>query len=149
MAINHRKRLFAAALSAGATKKDAAISAGYSANGAASAGYRLSKDPAVIAEIARKSHVAHAKAKAKEQGKRIDVESLSKMYSDPKDFLQALMNDGDEDMRIRMDAAKTLMPYIHERKGEGGKKEAKQKAAEKVASKFAQAKPPKLVVNNR
>ena len=149
MAMTDRKRRFIAALIGGASNKDAAIEAGYSPNGAASIGCRLAKNKDVVAEIARKQHLEQAKEAAKEHGKRINLDAVSKMYNDPQDFLRALMNDGGEDMRLRVDAAKALMPYIHERKGEGGKKEAKQKAAEKVAGKFAQAKPPKLVVNNR
>lgn len=37
-----------------------------------------------------------------------------------------------------------LMPYVHTKKGEGGKKEQKQAQAEKVASRFAPVLPPKL-----
>src|SRR5690606_21607763 len=118
----------------GASQTEAAISAGYSEKGATQAGSRLAKDPDVLAEIARKDHVEQAKAQAKDQGKQINLPDLSKMYSDPQDFLKALMNDAGEDMKLRVDAAKALMPFVHQRKGEGGKKEAKQEAAKKVAS---------------
>lgn len=147
MAMTDKKRRFAAALKSGASQTEAAIAAGYSTKGAAQAGSRLAKDPDVIAEIARKEHVEQAKADAKAQGKTINLPDLSKMYSDPQDFLRALMNDASEDMRLRMDAAKTLMPFVHQRKGEGGKKEAKQEAAEKVASRFSPSAPPKLVAS--
>jgi len=36
-----------------------------------------------------------------------------------------------------------LLPYVHAKKGEGGKKEQKQAQAEKVASRFAPVSPPK------
>ena len=69
---------------------------------------------------------------------------------DPKAFLIALMNDVTQDTRIRSDAAKALLPYVHQKLGEGGKKDQKQDAAAKVAGgKFAAAPPPKLVINNR
>lgn len=55
------------------------------------------------------------------------------------------MNDVGEDMKLRIDAAKALMPFVHQRKGEPGKKEARQDAAEKVAKRFNSAAPPKLV----
>lgn len=147
MALTDKKRRFAAALRAGASNKEAAIAAGYSAKTASQAGSRLAKDPDVLKEIARKDRIDQAKADSKAQGKSISVSNLSKEYDDPKDFLKALMNDSGEDPKLRLDAAKTLMPYEHHRKGEGGKKEARQKEAEKVASRFAPAPPPRLVAS--
>lgn len=149
MAMTEKKRRFAAALRSGASNKEAAIAAGYSEKTASAAGSRMAKDPDVVKEVARKDHVEQAKAEAKEQGKDLNLPDLSKMYSDPKDFLRAVMNDAGEDLRYRVDAAKTLMPYIHERKGEGGKKEAKQEAAKNAASgRLAPSAPPRLKIIN-
>lgn len=134
MAFTDKKRRFAAALRAGASNKDAAIAAGYSEKTASQAGSRLAKDPDVLAELARKDHVEQAKAEAKAQGKAINLPDLGKMYSDPKDFLKALMNDPSEDMKLRVEAAKTLMPFIHGKVADQGKKEAKQEEAEKAAA---------------
>ena len=64
---------------------------------------------------------------------------------DPKVFLVELMNDPAVDVRMRVDAAKALMPFVHQKLGEGGKKEERQEAAKKVAGRFSQASPPKLV----
>jgi phage terminase small subunit len=66
------------------------------------------------------------------------------LYSDPKAFLFAVMNDERTDEKLRVDAAKSLMPFMHQKLGEGGKKEAKDEAAKKVASRFAASAPPKL-----
>lgn len=55
------------------------------------------------------------------------------------------MNDSGSDAKLRVDAAKALMPYKHQKLGEGGKKEQKDAAAKKVGSRFAPAAPPKLV----
>lgn len=66
-------------------------------------------------------------------------------HKDPKVFLLALMNDLEADVKLRADAAKALMPFMHNKLGEGGKKEQQADAAKKVASKFATAVPPKLV----
>ena len=145
MAMTDKKRRFAAALKSGASNKEAAIAAGYSEKTASAAGSRLAKDADVVAEMARKAHVEQAKAEAKDQGRRLNLPDLSKMYSDPADFLKAVMNDSGEDLRFRVDAAKTLMQYTHVKPGEQGKKEARQDAAEKVASRFAPSAPPKLV----
>lgn len=69
---------------------------------------------------------------------------------DPAAFLADLMNNTDQDMRVRADAAKALLPYVHAKKGEAGKKAAKKDAAATVAGKgkFAPGSGPRLVVNN-
>lgn len=71
-------------------------------------------------------------------------------HKDPKVFLLALMNDLEADVKLRADAAKALMPFMHTKPGEVGKKDERQDAAKKAASgKFGASAPPKLVVNNR
>ena len=130
----------------GGAKTDAAIEAGYSKNGAAQVGSRLARDPDVLAEIARQEDIERAKAEAEEKGKAFNLLDMSKMYSDPRPFLLAVMNDPAQDPRLRADAAKVLMPYFHERKADAGKKVQKQEAAKKAATgRFAPAEPPKLV----
>lgn len=70
---------------------------------------------------------------------------LAATYDDPARFLAAVMNNSSTDVKIRTDAAKALMPYKHPKLGEGGKKEQKQADAQKAASRFNAASPPKLV----
>ena len=83
----------------------------------------------------------------KEAPKLPETGELAEMlkHKDPKVFLLAVMNDAGSDARLRIDAAKALMPFIHQKLGEGGKKEQREDAAKKVASRFAPAAPPKLV----
>lgn len=76
------------------------------------------------------------------------VPTLNK-YEDPLEFLKSVMNDPNLEIDDRKDAAKAMLPYIHQKKGEGGKKDAKGAAAKNAANKFAVPAPPKLVVNNR
>lgn len=71
--------------------------------------------------------------------------SLPATYEDPAEFLMAVMNDDGSDAKLRVDAAKALLRG----RADAGKKEQQQKAARKVASKFAASAPPKLIVNNR
>jgi phage terminase small subunit len=56
-----------------------------------------------------------------------------------------VMNDCGSEARLRVDAAKALMPFVHKKLGEGGKKEQKDEAAKKVAGRFSAGAPPKLV----
>lgn len=66
-------------------------------------------------------------------------------HADPKDFLLAVMNDMGTEPKLRVDAAKALMPFIHQRRGEGGKKEqAKEKAGQVAGGKFGPRPPPQL-----
>lgn len=79
-------------------------------------------------------------------------EQLAKalLKNDPKAFLLAVMSDADSDSRLRMDAAKALMPFMHPKLGEGGKKKLKEDAAKKVGQgRFAAAAPPLKLVGSK
>lgn len=62
----------------------------------------------------------------------------------PLEFLLQVMRDPEEDKGRRMQAAIQAAPYMHPKKADAGKKEQKNDAAKKVASKFTPAAPPKL-----
>ncbi|MCF7558898.1 terminase small subunit [Pseudomonas petrae] len=159
MALTPKKRAFIAAVREGASKKNAAIAAGCPAKTASSAGCRLAKDPDVIAEL-HKLNALHPVntdvkgVKAPLPGNSDDVApetvkpngfdlARALMHADPKDFLLAVMNDFDSEAKLRVDAAKALMPFVHARKGESGKKEqAKDKAAQVAAGRFGTRKGP-------
>ncbi len=66
-------------------------------------------------------------------------------FGDPKAFLKAVMNDVETEPKLRVFAAKELMPYFHKKLGDTGKKEQAAADAKKAASRFAPAAPPKLV----
>ena len=140
MALTGKKRVFADAVLAGRSNKAAAIEAGYSAATASAAGSRLVKELPVAAYIAgRKSAQAAAPGAAtKLPATPLDDENVDPLngahYVDPKDFLAAAMNAPELDMRQRIDSAKALMPFTHQKLGEGGKKEQKQAAAETAAN---------------
>ena len=62
-------------------------------------------------------------------------------------LLQAIALGHAEATPIQVRAAIAAVQYTHAKVGEGGKKEQKQADAEKVASRFASAAPPKLVAS--
>lgn len=132
MAFTEQKRKFVDAVRSGMSATRAAIKAGYSEKTAAQAASRLMKDKDVLAALDRKEKINAAKEQAKATGKPINLPNLSKTYSDPKEFLLALMNNFGEEPKLRLDAAKALMPYAHERKGEGSKKGERESAAQAV-----------------
>jgi phage terminase small subunit len=71
-------------------------------------------------------------------------------HSDPKEFLLIVMNNMSLDDRLRIDAAKALMPFMHTKRGEGGKKDERQEAAKNAGrGKFQATAAPRLVVNNK
>lgn len=152
-----KQRLFTDAVEAGKSNKDAAIAAGYSAKTAAQAGSRLARDPDIAAHLsalklgtkATKAETPELPAPVEQQAAPAFSISAAMLHSDPKHFLMAAMNDGELDDKLRIDAAKALMPFVHGKIGEGGKKDQRQDAAKRVAGgKFAAAAPPKLVVSN-
>lgn len=63
----------------------------------------------------------------------------------PLDYLLEVMRDSTNDVRTRVQAAQLAAPYVHAKKGEVGKKEQRQEAAQKVGGRFAPSAPPKLV----
>jgi phage terminase small subunit len=150
MELTGKHRAFAVARLAGKSKKDAAIAAGYSAKTAGPAGTRLAKIPQIAEFIAKYQKPDAGPLPPPPPAKpvpKFDVNTAI-MFSDPKQFLLAAMNDPAAPGALRVDAAKALMPFVHKKVGEVGKKEEAAAAAKKAANKFAVSAPPKLVVNN-
>lgn len=144
MALTGKKKKFAEAVFTGKTNKEAAIAAGYSKATASPAGSRLVKDKDVIAHLAKLKISAETGAPVlAEPAPKFDLDAAMQ-HKDPRVFLIAAMNDIELTPKLRIDAAKALMPFEHQKLGEGGKKEQKQADAQKVASKFAAGAPPKL-----
>lgn len=132
---------------AGCTNRDAAIAAGYSVSAASSTADKLMQHPTVRAALKAAGKVAPGGS-----APRLPREH----YDDPKDMLLDVMNMGALPIAVRADAAKQLMPYMHARVGEMGKKEkSKDKAMDVVRgksqtradgqSKFAPGRAPNIV----
>ncbi len=158
-----QKRRFALALMSGSTQAAAAITAGYAEKSARSKGSQLAKDPDVIAFMKRKRHesagqqageaegfiVQNVDTPAAQQPEPDAVNPEAQLFEDPLEFLKSVMNNFGADIDTRKDAAKAMLPYVHPKKGEAGKKDAKNAAAKVAASKFGSMAPPKLIVNNK
>lgn len=158
MALTTKQRAFVEAVRGGASNRDAAIAAGYAASSASVAGSRLAKHPAVMAALGGAAVNKNVKGPVPVQKPRqapLDLEdgdsefsfdaAMALSFSDPKDFLLATMNDFSTEPKLRVDAAKALMPFVHQRKGDGGKKEEKDLAAKSASKgKFGAAAPPQL-----
>lgn len=142
--LTSKKRAFAESLLAGKTQKEAAISAGFSEKSAKQTGYKLARDKDVIEHIDRMTNIREQdKPEIEKKADQINKSKLK--YLDPLDFLRDVMNNEVEDPKLRVDAAKAMMPYIHTKLGESGKKEAKQqKALNASASKYGVANAPRL-----
>lgn len=149
MALTDKKRRFVQALQSGLSGSKAAIHAGYSEKGAAVAASRLMKDKDIQEALGRANQVNKLKEEAAATGKEISLPDLGMLYSDPLEFLKAVANDPGQDMKLRVDAAKAWVPYVHGKIGEQGKKDAKKKAAGEALAggKFgAPPRPPHLRV---
>lgn len=163
MALTDKKRRFVDALLSGLSGAKAAIHAGYSENGAAQAAARLMRDKHVLAAIGRNAEVnkrvnknavnkkpdakvppavSDVQAGATSPTDSIGLKALG-LTSDPRAVLVAIMNDLNEEPKLRLEAAKALMPFTHGKIAEQGKKGAKQEAAHKAAGgRFGPPPPP-------
>jgi len=142
MALTAKKKLFADAVLAGSSNRDAAIKAGYSPATASPAGSRLVKDKEVAAYLAAHRAAAEKGQQPEEQRPTFDL-AKALQHADPKTFLLAAMNDVALDAKFRIDAAKALMPFVHGKVGDQGKKEARADAAKQAGKgKFATTRVP-------
>lgn len=100
---------------------------------------RKRKPPAAVA-----TEVSVADAPAAEQPAPPAPKATA--ADDPLEFLRQVWNGTIDANANQVNAAKAALAYMHRKLGEGGKKDQKQEAAQKVAGRFAAAAPPKLVV---
>ena len=167
MALTAKGKAFAQAVADGMSNKDAAISAGYSEKTAAQQGSKLSKNPEIIAYIEKLTSAKKLTPKSKKltsekpkQNTSVQVVKVEKIESgpeqaygefvgrdeipigsheDPLEYLKAVWMKEGEDPKLRLDAAKAALPYVHGKVAEKGKKETKAdeaKAAAKGGGKF-------------
>lgn len=161
MALTDKQRRFVDAKARGASNKEAAEAAGYAPSTASQAGSRLAKDPEILAAIEAFKVGRDVKAREKPgkspphpdhgsalgQGEEDDGLQDLPFTNDPKAWLLALMNAPQADPKLRVEAAKAVLPYEHGKVADQGKKEARQEAAKQAGKgKFSQGKPPLSVV---
>jgi phage terminase small subunit len=61
----------------------------------------------------------------------------------PLEYMLAVMNDPEAHPEMRARMAVAAAPYVHAKIGEQGKKEQKNEAAKKLASRFGASAPPR------
>lgn len=157
MALTAKKKAFGDAVLAGKSNKAAAVVAGYSAKTASPAGSRLAKDPDVVAYLGKKKapkarKTGHTQAdgtKAPDAppgwpfGVKVE-EPVTQKKMTAREYLSDVVNDVAADEKLRLDAAKKLIEFEEAKPAAVGKKEARQKDAEKTAGRFSAGAPPKL-----
>lgn len=72
-------------------------------------------------------------------------EAVPTVHTDPLEFLRAVWKGEINASPTQVRAAASALPFVHKKLGEGGKKEQRQDAANKVAGRFSAAAPPRLV----
>ncbi|WP_212568060.1 terminase small subunit, partial [Pseudomonas aeruginosa] len=110
----------------------AALEAGYAEPDARSRASKLLANTAVKKEVERLANI----------GKQGQPQRLPSQYDDPLNFLTSLMQDETVDLRLRLEAAKALLPFKHKKKAGVGTKEQRQELAREVAGRFAPRQPP-------
>lgn len=144
MSLTEQQRKFAEGRFAGLSVREAALAAGCPEKTASQAGSRLEKHPNVMAHLERlKGIESDTNPVAGRDVHNPNAAPLAPVFEDPKEFLQAAMNDRTLDPKMRMQAAIALLPFEHQKLGESGKKEQKDSAAQNaVTGRFAPATPP-------
>jgi phage terminase small subunit len=122
-----KQQAFVANKAAGVTNRDAAIAAGYAVAGAAVSADKLMRNPAI-----RNAIKAAAKDTQHTDKGNAPVMPRAK-YTDAMTFLKDMMNHAGLPIAMRADAAKQLLPYMHARIGEVGKKEKAKERAHAIA----------------
>lgn len=134
--LTEQKRKFAEALMSGRNQTESAIIAGYSEASAKQRGYKLSKDGEVQAYIERSKNKSAEINDLPSSNQEVTRSNPSIENGDPIVFLQNVMNGKetiDELTKIQIEAAKALLPYLHSKVGEVGKKESKEQKAKNKA----------------
>ncbi|MDD9317879.1 MULTISPECIES: terminase small subunit [Acinetobacter calcoaceticus/baumannii complex] len=150
MALTEKMKKFARAIVDGKSNKEAAISAGYSEKSASQQGSKLRNDPEIIVYIEKLKAekegrtLTSEKQKVKPNESGEDSNPLDDEFpytkDDPLQFLIDVMNNKDNEMFLRFNAAKAALPYTHGKVADKGKKETKAEAARnnaKAGGKFA------------
>lgn len=148
MSLTNQQRLYAEARFAGLGKKDAAMAAGCPEKTASQAGSRLEKHPNVIAHLARlKANESDSNPAAGRDPLPAGINPRAEFYDDPMELLKSQMNNPLLDPKTRIQAATALLPYMHQKQGESGKKEKAEDAAQDaVTGRFKMSAPPQLAL---
>lgn len=148
MSLTNQQRLYAEARFAGLSKKDAAMAAGCPEKTASQAGSRLEKHSNVVSHLARlKAVESDNNPVAGRDPLPPGVNPKDKFYDDPMELLKSEMNNPMLDPKTRIQAATALLPYLHQKQGESGKKEKAEDAAQDAATgRFKPSAPPQLAL---
>jgi len=108
------------------------------------------KEPATAAGRTKKAAAVEVKLEAQPTGGALKRSKSRPVEQDPQDMLTLLQNIAlgrTDATAIQVKAAVAAVQYTHAKKGEGGKKDERQKAAEKVGGRFAPTAPPRARMN--
>lgn len=157
-----KQQAFATNIVNGMSGKKAAIAAGYSLNGAEANAAALRKHPGVMAAIRalkrdgmtpiQRAIDTHSGARSAGRPRSDEEPRMLPQYASSLELLRHTYNNPKMTDAIRIDAAKTALPFEHARIAEKGKKDSAKDAAAKIANagkaqKFATGKPPALKVH--
>ena len=134
--LTEQKKKFAEALMSGRNQTESAVIAGYSEASAKQRGYKLSKDGEVLAYIERSKDRYSEIDRSNTGNQEVIQGNPSVEDGDPIEFLQKVMTGKqpiDDLTKIQIEAAKALLPYLHSKVVEVGKKESKEQKAKNKA----------------
>lgn len=139
MALSPKMKAFAHAKMQGMSNKDAALSAGYSEKSAGMKGSQLMAEPEVKSYLASLNaegggELGHATLPLVQAADAAELKALESI-DDPMEGLKLIWKNPKLDIKHRIDALKSALPYVHGKVGEKGVKQGRADAASDVADK--------------
>lgn len=129
-----KQRKFVQAKLQGKSNKDAAIEAGYSERSAGMMGSQLMQNPTikVCLDSLIQSDLGDGGASMPLVSAVLEQE-LEK-FADPLEYLRSVYTDHRQPEKLRIEAAKAALPYVHGKVGDVGKKQSREDEAIDIAN---------------
>lgn len=132
--LTEKQRKFVQAKLNGKDNREAAIIAGYSEHSASMTGSQLMNNPRI------KDYLdSNLKADMGSGGSSLPLVSLAleqelEAISDPLEYLRSVYTDHRQPEKLRIEAAKAALPYVHGKVPEIGKKQSREDEANDIAN---------------
>lgn len=132
--LTEKQRKFVQAKLQGKSNKEAAIEAGYSERSAGMTGSQLMQNPLIKSylESGIKSDLGDGGTSLPLVASALALELET--IADPLEYLRSVYTDHRQPEKLRIEAAKAALPYVHGKVGDIGKKQSREDEANDIAN---------------
>lgn len=129
-----KQRKFVQAKLKGKSNKDAALEAGYSERSAGMMGSQLMQNPTIKACLDSLIQSDLGGGGASMPLVSAVLEQELEKIADPLEYLRSVYTDPKQSEKLRIEAAKAALPYVHGKVGDVGKKQSREDEATDIAN---------------